>query len=167
MNMWFSNSERRESSKLIGCLLLNTEEFTIETPLRDEITIFRARKQWRMLLKEQMMLEENRDFKLVTLRLGAGNVVSLHCMFQTSFGRYAFWRLASMQANELVDGLLDPFKNRQGTERPATKAGRSVPSVGPTILGLHNFGMHSGSSESEGRKQRSWRKIFRFLFRRN
>lgn len=108
--MWFSNSEPKDHSRLIGCLLANVAEFTVETPIRDEITIFRVRKLWKKLFKERLMLDENTDFKISIIKLSVTDSIGLHCQFVSSFGRYAFWRLVSMQSVEVFNELVEPFK---------------------------------------------------------
>ena len=139
MHTWFSNSERRDNCKLLGCLLINADRFIIETPIRDEMTIYRARRAWKKALKDSLMLNENGDFKITTLKIAnihepsaideqakvfseEYSSTALQCSFLTSFGRYAFWRIASMQAPEILEEMLLPFEkiNKSSQSQSAT-----------------------------------------------
>lgn len=98
-------SKPGENPKRIGELILSLDSFTLSSPGRDELSIYRAKKCWKQILKERMMLEENHDFRIIVVPAEEARTLYLSCNFLTSFGRYAFWRLVSMQAPDTFDRL--------------------------------------------------------------
>ena len=66
----------------------------------DELSVFRARKNWSDTLESAFLLEKERDFNFSVERNYESQSFVLTCEFLTACGRYAFWRLTNQQAPE-------------------------------------------------------------------
>ena len=97
------------------------------------------------------MLDDNRDFKITTLRMpeivsrptenplpGGDDYencgIAIQCYFLTSFGRYAFWRIASLQAPEILDELLASFEKIKTPLPSEPPQGKRSPISQPTLV---------------------------------
>lgn len=67
---------------------------------KDELSLHRARKNWREVLESNFLLEPDYDYQISHLKNTEKLSFLLRCTFLTACGRYAFWRLTNDQAPE-------------------------------------------------------------------
>lgn len=67
---------------------------------RDELSLFRAKRNWCEILESNFLLEPGYDYNLNKVSAEDRSNFVLHCSFLTACGRYAFWRLTNDQAPE-------------------------------------------------------------------
>ncbi|MDV7396962.1 hypothetical protein RZS08_36525, partial [Arthrospira platensis SPKY1] len=98
-------SRNSSKSSKLGDVAISVDTFSLSAPERDELSTFRARKCWKQVLRERMMLEDNHDFQISLIPGEIDGCFRISCTFLTSFGRYAFWRIVSMQAPETLEKI--------------------------------------------------------------
>lgn len=86
-------------------VVYDADEMVLICTLSDQVSAYRTRKNWHSILQEHFMLNSSEDYSLKLARSGTGNTWQLHCYFDTTCGRYAFWRLISQQTPETVELL--------------------------------------------------------------
>lgn len=67
---------------------------------KDELSAYRARKEWLATLHEGFLLEPGEDLKLAIHPTPASDWFILSCEFVSATARYAFWRITRGQAPE-------------------------------------------------------------------
>ncbi len=81
-------------------LIYDADGVTLLGKYDDELSAYRAKKQWAEVLGSYFLLEDERDYDMwVTSNLEEGRFV-VSCCFVSACGRYAFWRLINHQAPE-------------------------------------------------------------------
>ena len=78
----------------------NPDTISLQGVYLDELSLFRAKKQWSDTLSTSFLLDLGRDFDFNIVRDYEGGKFVLGCQFMTACGRYAFWRLTNDQAPE-------------------------------------------------------------------
>ncbi len=86
-------------------LIFDAEGVTLVGRFSDELSAYRARKQWREVLKTYFLLEEQRDYDMSVMSSPENGYNLLSCFFTSACGRYAFWRLINDQAPEAEEKL--------------------------------------------------------------
>lgn len=86
-------------------LIFDAEGVTLVGRFGDELSAYRARKQWRDVLKTYFLLEEQRDYEMSVMSSPENRYNLLSCFFTSACGRYAFWRLINDQAPEAEEKL--------------------------------------------------------------
>ncbi len=67
---------------------------------KDELSAYRARKEWLATLHEGFLLEAGEDLTLTIAPTPGGEWFILSCTFVSATARYAFWRITRGQAPE-------------------------------------------------------------------
>jgi hypothetical protein len=75
-------------------------EVTLEGCYRDQLSLYRAKRVWKLALEGNFLLESEHDFTIVAASNVGEMRYLLKCNFLTACGRYAFWRLTHNQAPE-------------------------------------------------------------------
>ncbi len=92
-------------SKYTNGLIYDADTVSLIGKYTDELSCYRARKNWVELFSNYFLLESDRDYNiLVESDLDSG-VFIINCIFTSACGRYAFWRLVNQQAPEAEQKL--------------------------------------------------------------
>ncbi len=76
------------------------ERITLEGRYSDELSAYRAKRNWQETFETYFLLEDGEDFELEVKRDKGEHDILLTCCFFSACGRYAFWRLTNEQAPE-------------------------------------------------------------------
>ncbi|MCB0334200.1 MAG: hypothetical protein KDD55_11910 [Bdellovibrionales bacterium] len=76
------------------------EKITLEGRYSDELSAYRAKRNWQETFETYFLLDEGDDFELNVIRDQGAHNILLTCCFFSACGRYAFWRLTNDQAPE-------------------------------------------------------------------
>lgn len=88
-------------------LIYDADTVTLFGKYQDELSAYRARRDWQQVLSSHFLLENERDYDLsVFCSLDEGQFF-ISCNFVSACGRYAFWRLVNRQAPEAEQRLND------------------------------------------------------------
>lgn len=93
------DTSRSELAKKSG-LIFDAEGVTLIARCNDELSAYRAKKNWVLVLKSYFLLELERDYELSVLASPEHGYFTVSCFFISACGRYAFWRLINDQAPE-------------------------------------------------------------------
>lgn len=93
------DTSRSELAKRSG-LIFDAEGVTLIARCNDELSAYRAKKNWVLVLKSYFLLELERDYELSVLASPEQGYFTVSCFFISACGRYAFWRLINDQAPE-------------------------------------------------------------------
>lgn len=93
------------SQRVTDGLLFDAEGITLISRFSDELSAYRARRQWVDILGSYFLLEKGRDFEMSVLANPESEYFVLNCFFTSACGRYAFWRLINEQAPEAESKL--------------------------------------------------------------
>ena len=93
------------SHRVSDGLLFDAEGITLISRFTDELSAYRARRQWVDILGSYFLLEKARDFEMSVLCNPENDYFVLNCFFTSACGRYAFWRLINEQAPEAESKL--------------------------------------------------------------
>ncbi len=99
------NQAAAESSESKAALVFDADTITLTGKFVDELSAYRARKEWHTALSSHFLLEKGRDFDSKVTVSTDGEVYTLKCSFSSACGRYAFWRLVNHQAPEVEEKL--------------------------------------------------------------
>lgn len=93
----------KENEKVIpyGSISYAQETFEIVGEYKDEVSLYRAKKFWKMAFADIFLLENNHDFKFKIKKDRTSSKFTLTCEFITACGRYAFWRINNNQNPEV------------------------------------------------------------------
>lgn len=81
-------------------ITFNADTVTLSGYYSDELSAYRAKREWVRVFNIYFLLESERDYELRISVLGDKEVFHLECIFSSACGRYAFWRLINGQAPE-------------------------------------------------------------------
>lgn len=90
-------------------LIYDAEGITLIGKFGDQISAYRAKREWHKILSSHFILEAEKDYELKTYCSLENNLFIIDCSFISACGRYAFWRLINRQAPEAEQKL-----NRSG-----------------------------------------------------
>ncbi|MCC6221695.1 MAG: hypothetical protein IT291_10695 [Deltaproteobacteria bacterium] len=110
-------SEARNGSGL----LFNAEAAALIGQYEDELSAYRARKNWVEILHSYFLLETGRDYKMSIDSAALETHHLLICNFSSACGRYALWRLMHDQAPEAEQQLVNASARRKKTQ-PSTNS---------------------------------------------
>ena len=99
-NFSSQNAEPQRPKYDFEGVCFDPEEIALEGSYSDELSLYRAKKNWSQTLESAFLLESGRDFVFETTRGIEKPRYILKCVFTTACGRYAFWRLTNNQAPE-------------------------------------------------------------------
>jgi predicted dithiol-disulfide oxidoreductase (DUF899 family) len=71
----------------------------------DQLSTYRARKGWSVILASYFLLEPVRDYEMTISHDAEAGVFTLSVVFTSACGRYAYWRLFNQQAPEAAEKL--------------------------------------------------------------
>jgi len=72
----------------------------------NEISAYRAKREWQSILNTYFLLDAERDYEMwVTAVEESEHTFLLTCMFSSACGRYAFWRVINDQSPEAEDKM--------------------------------------------------------------
>jgi len=83
-----------------GDVRFDPDRVILQGQYRDQLSAYRAKKNWVETLTANFLLEEGHDYELSVDSRVADGLFILHCGFTSACGRYAFWRLTNEQAPE-------------------------------------------------------------------
>jgi hypothetical protein len=79
----------------------DSDRITLEGRYFDELSAYRARRNWIDAFENNFLLDQRHDYNLsMDSNLSEGRFV-LRCTFSSACGRYAFWRLINHQAPDV------------------------------------------------------------------
>jgi hypothetical protein len=100
-----SKSINLDLSKYKPGLVFDADGITLLGKYTDELSAYRAKKQWVDVLNSYFLLERDRDYDMWVSGTLAEQYYVLSCSFVSACGRYAFWRLVNRQAPEAEEKL--------------------------------------------------------------
>lgn len=116
----------------------DTDSICIIGSFRDEMSAYRARKEWSDILAAHFLLEADRDFFFfVEAKTEPEKHFQLRCEFDSACGRYAFWRLINHQAEEAEEKLLSaghPLNQSKGGSNVRAILSSKEDELGPWVL---------------------------------
>lgn len=117
--MWNGLTNLLAKTQKTAHLGFNKESLTISLPPSDQVTCYRNKKSMEIVLEQRLLLENKKDFatKIIT----CDDIHTVHCQFLSSFGQYAFWRLASNQCSDIISDFFHPRPSTY-TQRFTSKA---------------------------------------------
>lgn len=86
-------------------LVYDAEGVTLFGKYTDQLSTYRAKREWQTILASHFLLEPDRDYELRTHCSIDEDQFVLSCSFVSACGRYAFWRLVNRQAPEAEQKL--------------------------------------------------------------
>lgn len=129
-------------------VFFDEDSLTLEGKYKDEISSYRAKKNWCETLKNYFLLETNIDFKISVQKASLSDF-QVKLEFTSPCGRYAFWKLSTDQSHEAQyaievahlptphntrgDGLLVPEMKRKGA-KPSETLWRDLGSAKESLL---------------------------------
>ena len=81
-------------------LIFDAEGVNLFGKYNDEMSAWRAKKEWISVLHDFFLLEPERDYEISVVSKLTSLTFCLKCNFSSACGRYAFWRLINHQAPE-------------------------------------------------------------------
>lgn len=96
----FSQLSELQDSYPIEGVYFDGENARLEGNYRDEISAYRAKKNWAQVLANYFLLETDGDIKIVVTQDSESGQYLLRCDFMSACARYAFWRLTNSQTPE-------------------------------------------------------------------
>ncbi|HMO18003.1 MAG TPA: hypothetical protein PKA63_11880 [Oligoflexia bacterium] len=87
-------------SKFKPGLIFDADGVCLFGKYHDELSAWRAKKQWINVLHDYFLLEIERDYEIGVVSEIGTLTFCLSCSFKSACGRYAFWRLINHQAPE-------------------------------------------------------------------
>lgn len=118
------------------------DSITLEGWYTDELSAFRARRNWADTLQSQFLLEEQ-DFSLQVTHVAQADRYLLKCGFLSACARYAFWRLTNGQAPEaqyLIETAHIPGGESNFEDFLRAPDMREASQSGPLVLGAPGEG---------------------------
>ena len=90
------------TKELLGAesVLFDPHEVSLRGVYNDELSLYRAKKNWATILETNFLLEHEYDYSISRKVESDEGIYTLRCHFLTACGRYAFWRLTNDQAPE-------------------------------------------------------------------
>jgi hypothetical protein len=79
----------------------NSDNISLEGRYHDEISAYRARRNWMEAFENNFLLDMGHDYTLSTTSSIEEGRFILKCNFLSACGRYAFWRLINHQAPDV------------------------------------------------------------------
>jgi len=86
-------------------LIYDAEGVTLFGKYQDELSAYRARREWQTIFSGHFLLENERDYEMSVFSSLEDNQFILAACFTSACGRYAFWRLVNRQAPEAEQKL--------------------------------------------------------------
>lgn len=103
-------------------ITFNAEGVSLIAQFEDELSAYRAKKNWVTTLHTSFLLQRDKDYELEIKGSVEEGSFSAQCKFTSPCGRYAFWRLINQQAPE--------------TERKLARiANPNLDTTSPSVLG--------------------------------
>ena len=91
----------------------------------NQLAAYRARKQWKEILQNYFLLDNERDYQISVARsVQNKNHFIVTCEFDSACGRYAFWRIINNQSPEAEHML-------------------SIDSIGITTSDSYEYALHN------------------------
>lgn len=106
-------------------LIYDAEAVTLFGKYQDELSAYRARREWQTVLGSHFLLERERDYDLLVFSSLEDNQFVLSCNFVSACGRYAFWRLVNRQAPEAEQKLNTNNERVQKSNRHTWASGQA------------------------------------------
>lgn len=79
----------------------DSESISLEGRYTDELSVFRARKNWVEAFENSFLLDSGHDYVIKARSNLSEGKFTLRCDFLSACGRYAFWRLINHQAPDV------------------------------------------------------------------
>lgn len=98
-------------SKYKPGLIYDADGITLVGKYTDELSAYRAKRQWTEVLNSYFLLEKDRDYEMWVNSSIEDCSFALSCCFVSACGRYAFWRLINHQAPEAEQKLGGSVQN--------------------------------------------------------
>ena len=98
----FTNVDIRKAKQ---GLIYDAEGIALLGKFGDQISAYRAKKEWHKILNSHFILEPEKDYELKVHCSLENNLFFINCTFISACGRYAFWRLINRQAPEAEQKL--------------------------------------------------------------
>lgn len=92
--------ELTQELKRYNNVTFDVENISLEGNYFDELSAFRAKREWKETLEYFFLLDEGHDFTLKNSGKISDGAFILTCHFSTACGRYAFWKLTNNQSPE-------------------------------------------------------------------
>ncbi len=86
-------------------LIYDAEGITLIGKFGDQISAYRAKKEWQKILNTHFILDLEKDYEIKAYCSLENNLFFINCSFVSACGRYAFWRLINRQAPDAEQKL--------------------------------------------------------------
>lgn len=140
-------------------IVYDTSNVSLISRFVDEISAYRARKQWVAVFHDHFLLDTERDYEITVCPSTGGEEYILSCLFSSACGRYAFWRLINHQAPE-AEAALHHSPSSKGK-----KSQQIVADFGATAEGAEPYLLADPNALKRRRRKDTWyQNLMRTLF---